>query len=121
MVAQQLDDVRTIAPQGLAAVIVPPSLLADTVESLRARHGRLVDTTPGPGVDIVVATARQTKGLEFDTVVLVAPELIVAQSHGVVGDLYVSMTRCTQALRVVSTAAPDDLPAGLTWGPERRH
>ena len=121
VVAQQLDDVRTIAPQGLAAVIVPPSFLADTVENLQARHGRLVDTTPGPGVDIVVATARQTKGLEFDTVVLVAPELIVAQSHGVVGDLYVSMTRCTQALRVVSTAAPDDLPAGLTWGPERRH
>ena len=82
--------------------------------ALRARWGEArVDRAPLPGVEVVVATPRETKGLEFDAVVLAAPERIVADAHGVVGDLYVAMTRSTQALTVVTAAAEEELPAGL--------
>lgn len=42
------------------------------------------------------------KGLEFDTVVLVEPEEILAESPG---DLFVAMTRCTKRLHTVRSGA----------------
>jgi DNA helicase IV len=62
------------------------------------------------GQDIVSTTPGEAKGLEFDAVVLVEPALIVAEAGGVVGDLYVAMTRSTQTLRIIATG---ELPAGL--------
>lgn len=56
---------------------------------------------------LAVMGPRETKGLEFDVVVLVEPGEVLAASPG---DLYVAMTRATRALRVV-TAGPT--PAGL--------
>ena len=104
---------RARVPEGLLAVIVPVDDVAAHLDAQRARWGERADRTPVPGVEVVVVTARETKGLEFDSVVLVSPERIVADAEGVVGDLYVSMTRCTQSVRVVSTAVEADLPAGL--------
>ena len=77
-----------------------------------------MDTAPLPGVEIVVATPWETKGLEFDTVVLVSPERIVDDARGVVGDLYVAMTRATQSLSVVAGTDAAALPAGLADVPE---
>jgi DNA helicase IV len=51
-------------------------------------------------------TPTQSKGLEFDAVVLVEPADVL---KGGAGDLYVAMTRPTQALRVVHSKP---LPAG---------
>ena len=104
---------RARVPEGLLAVIVPVDDVAAHLAAQRARWGERADRTPATGVEVVVVTARETKGLEFDSVVLVSPERIVADAEGVVGDLYVSMTRCTQSVRVVSTAVEADLPAGL--------
>ncbi|MDQ1731238.1 MAG: hypothetical protein QOK10_1397 [Pseudonocardiales bacterium] len=59
---------------------------------------------------ISVLTARQVKGLEFDSVILIEPAEIVAESARGVNDLYVAMTRPTQRLRILHSAA---LPAGL--------
>ncbi|UBH23642.1 AAA family ATPase [Micrococcus porci] len=98
---------------GLVAVIVPADDAAEHLTHLQDRWGSLVDRAPAPGVEVVVVTARETKGLEFDAVVLVSPERIVADADGVVGDLYVAMTRCTQSISVVSGAAEEELPAGL--------
>ncbi|MDT4903289.1 MAG: hypothetical protein QOH52_1305, partial [Pseudonocardiales bacterium] len=53
------------------------------------------------------------KGLEFDTVVLVEPAAIVAESARGLNDLYVALTRPTQRLHVVHQL---DLPAGLGAG-----
>ncbi|MDO5635106.1 MAG: AAA family ATPase [Micrococcus sp.] len=102
-----------LLPEGLNAVIVPAAHLEATWQRLRAAFGERVDRVPAPGVRLVVATPRETKGLEFDGVVIAAPEEIVAEARGVVGDLYVSMTRSTQALSVVSTTSAERLPAGL--------
>jgi DNA helicase IV len=50
---------------------------------------------------VVVLTVRQAKGLEFDTVVVVDPDRIVAASPRGQNDLYVALTRATQRLGVL--------------------
>lgn len=121
LVALTLDAVageRDRVPEGLVAVITAAAHAPELLAALRERWGRArVDTAPLPGVEIVVATPWETKGLEFDAVVLAAPERLVDDARGVVGDLYVAMTRATQSLSVVSTADVAALPAGLADPP----
>ncbi len=121
LVALTLDAVageRDRVPEGLVAVITAAAHGPELLAALRERWGRArVDTAPLPGVEIVVATPWETKGLEFDAVVLAAPERLVDDARGVVGDLYVAMTRATQSLSVVSTADVAALPAGLADPP----
>ena len=100
-------------PGGRVAVVVAPGHLERVTDALLA--SRLAPwTTAGAGgaleAPLVVLTARQTKGLEFDVVVLVEPTAITAGPDGSAGDLYVAMTRPTQALRVVAAGG---LPPGL--------
>lgn len=110
---------RNRVPEALTAVIAPAERTGELLTALRERWGEAaVDTAPLPGVEIVVATPWETKGLEFDTVVLVSPERIVADARGVVGDLYVAMTRATQSLSVVAGTDAAALPAGLADVPE---
>ena len=110
---------RGRVPEALTAVIAPAGQTGELLTALRERWGEAaVDTAPLPGVEIVVATPWETKGLEFDTVVLVSPERIVADARGVVGDLYVAMTRATQSLSVVAGTDAAALPAGLADVPE---
>ena len=110
---------RNRVPEALTAVIAPAGQTGELLTALRERWGEAaVDTAPLPGVAIVVATPWETKGLEFDTVVLVSPERIVADARGVVGDLYVAMTRATQSLSVVAGTDAAALPAGLADVPE---
>jgi DNA helicase IV len=99
---------------GLLAVIAPVSLEPRIAALLAERYGDRVGSGGGGlGQDIVSTTPGEAKGLEFDAVVLVEPALIVAETGGVVGDLYVAMTRSTQTLRVLATG---ELPAGLDEG-----
>jgi DNA helicase IV len=58
----------------------------------------------------VVLTTRQTKGLEFDSVLVVDPAGIVAESPRGYSDLYVALTRATQRLGILHD---DALPAPL--------
>lgn len=110
---------RNRVPEALTAVIAPAGRTGELLMALRERWGEAaVDTAPLPGVEIVVATPWETKGLEFDTVVLVSPERIVDDARGVVGDLYVAMTRATQSLSVVAGTDAAALPAGLADVPE---
>ena len=110
---------RNRVPEALTAVIAPAGQTGELLTALRERWGEAaVDTAPLPGVAIVVATPWETKGLEFDTVVLVSPERIVDDARGVVGDLYVAMTRATQSLSVVAGTDAAALPAGLADVPE---
>ena len=69
-------------------------------------------TVGGSGLDaqVSVITVRESKGLEFDDVVLVEPADVVADSPRGVNDLYVALTRPTQRLTVVHAR---DLPAGF--------
>ncbi|MEV6371957.1 HelD family protein [Micromonospora musae] len=55
---------------------------------------------------VVVLTVAQAKGLEFDSVLVVDPDRIVAESPRGRSDLYVALTRATQRLGVLRPA-PD--------------
>ncbi|MFR0636824.1 HelD family protein [Glutamicibacter soli] len=96
---------------GLQAVIVPQDQLAHTRDVISAAYGdRVGEGSGGLSQDIVVISARESKGLEFDGVIILEPEQLVAEVDGGVGDLYVAMTRTTQRLRVVYTG---ELPEGM--------
>ncbi|MFE6864233.1 HelD family protein [Nocardia sp. NPDC057668] len=84
------------AHPGTTAIIVPHDLapeLADAADD-SAR----------------VLTVHDVKGLEFDAVILVEPQRVLAESPRGMNDLYVALTRATQRLTVVHTA---DLPPVL--------
>jgi hypothetical protein len=100
-----MDDV---ADGGRVAVVAPDHLtgpVRDAVEAagLGAAMGTGTSALEAP---LIVLTPRQSKGLEFDVVVLVEPAGVLATSAG---DLYVAMTRPTRQLRVVHH---EPLPAG---------
>ncbi|GHD07083.1 HelD family protein [Zhihengliuella salsuginis] len=113
-----VDAVRRVLPEEVAAsdggltAVIAPRHLVDAVRAAAVEgFGRRVGTGSG-GVeqDIVVTTARESKGLEFDVVVLVEPEALIAEADGGLGGLYVAMTRATQRLRVLAEGA---IPDGL--------
>ena len=78
---------------GLIAVIADDS-----------RHAALAAALGG--ADVTLIDPRESKGLEFDVVVVVEPAQIAARP----GDMYVAMTRPTQKLVMVHEA---ELPSGL--------
>jgi superfamily I DNA/RNA helicase len=77
---------------------------------LAGRLGRaVVDAVPEAAVGeqteldsrVVVLTVRQAKGLEFDSVIVVEPASIVAESPRGTSDLYVALTRATHRLGIL--------------------
>ncbi|MDN5771911.1 MAG: AAA family ATPase, partial [Microlunatus sp.] len=83
------------AVDGTVGVVAPPSQVAELWAALR-RGGP--DETDGPGDRVIVVTALQAKGLEYDGVLVVDPDAIVAESAGGLRTLYVALTRPTQRL-----------------------
>ncbi|ALV44831.1 AAA family ATPase [Arthrobacter alpinus] len=96
---------------GLVAVITPAAMVQQTTLALRSVYGNRIGHGAGSlEQDIVVIDPHEAKGLEFDGVIIVEPATLLADANGRVGDLYVSMTRPTQRLRMI-TSQP--LPAGI--------
>jgi DNA helicase IV len=109
------------AGDGTIAVIVPDGRL-DEVRG--AVSNVLPEAVSGRGLDddasatgdadierpVVVLTVRQAKGLEFDSVLVADPSLIVTESARGLGDLYVALTRATQRAGVIHTG---DVPSVL--------
>jgi DNA helicase IV len=102
------------AGAGRVGVLVP--------EGLEAELGRaLVEAVPGAAVgeqpdllnQVVLMTVRQAKGLEFDAVIVVEPDRIVAESPRGLSDLYVAVTRATRRLGVLHTAELPKVLAAL--------
>ncbi|MGH3788639.1 MAG: HelD family protein [Pseudonocardiaceae bacterium] len=89
---------------GRVAVLGPVSEL----DALR----RIVPAAGSAELDspVTVLTVAQAKGLEFDSVVLVDPAAIVAESPRGLNDLYVALTRTTHRLCIVH---PGNLPEVL--------
>jgi DNA helicase IV len=85
--------------EGTVGVICPPAtkdrLAAELEQAQLAGTERLAVVTP-----------LQSKGLEYDAVLVITPDDIVAESPGGVRALYVALTRPTQRL-VTLDAAPD--------------
>lgn len=71
-------------------------------------------THPNKLTNCAVYDITTSKGLEFDEVIVVAPDQIVAQSPQGLQDLYVALTRATQGLIVVAPQQSSVLPE-LQW------
>ncbi|MFF7334055.1 HelD family protein [Streptomyces sp. NPDC008150] len=97
------DAVAELAPtDGRLAVVAP----RDLHRGLAARlDGVTAGTEPDLTRPVVLLDPRQSKGLEFDAVLVVEPA-----RYGT-SDLYVALTRATQRLGVLHTGT---LPAGMT-------
>ena len=99
--AAMINIVRTLLAEveGTVGVICPPSTKDELAAQLE--QARLA------GADrVAVVTPLEAKGLEYDGVLVVTPDDIVAESPGGVRALYVALTRPTQRL-VTLDAAPD--------------
>jgi hypothetical protein len=93
---------------GRLAVIAPTARIGELARTLPvAVPGDRPEVLDAP---VALLTVGQSKGLEFDRVVLVDPAGILAQSPAGGHDLYVALTRATHRLTVVYHG---DLPAAL--------
>jgi DNA helicase IV len=88
---------------GRLAVLVPRGL----AEEFGAGAGDLESP-------VVTLTVGQSKGLEFDSVLLVEPALMLSESPRGANDLYVAMTRATKRLGVLHTGQLPSVLARLT-------
>jgi len=100
------------AGEGRVGVLVPEGRQADLGRALvEAVPGAAVGEQPDLLNQVVLMTVRQAKGLEFDSVIVVEPDQIIAESPRGLSDLYVAVTRATRRLGVLHTA---DLPKVLS-------
>ncbi|ONH23845.1 HelD family protein [Pseudofrankia asymbiotica] len=120
------ETVRTagIIGEGRLAVICPP----ETAGPVRAALCRLAPELlgaagPGSGAGdgaevldarVAVLTVADSKGLEFDAVLLVEPSALLAGPTRGLADLYVALTRATRSLTVLHTGALPPVLARLT-------
>jgi DNA helicase IV len=89
---------------GRLGVIVPAGRMAELGATLvAALPEAAVGEHPELESRVVVLTVSQAKGLEFDSVLVVEPDRIVAESPRGHSDLYVALTRATQRLGILRT------------------
>jgi DNA helicase IV len=97
---------------GRLGVLVPDSRVAQLGAALTAAVPEsAVGEQPDLRNRVVLMTVRQAKGLEFDAVLVLQPDEILAESPRGLSDLYVAVTRATRRLGVLHTA---DLPKVLS-------
>ena len=102
------EELAEMADDGKLAVIAPGALVAELARAIPAAvPGDRTEVLDSP---VALLTVGQSKGLEFDRVVLVDPAGILAQSPAGGHDLYVAITRATHRLTVVHDG---DLPPSL--------
>ena len=93
-----------------------PAAIEEFVRDEAGREGTSVVIGP-PGVPGTVPPA-ETKGLEFDSVLVVDPQRILASGPRGAAELYVALTRATQRLGVLHR---DPLPQALSGLEESAH
>jgi len=81
---------------GTVGIIVPPSRLGATTR-LAMSDPRLAALEER----LLVVTSLQAKGLEYDGVLVVCPDEIVAEAPGAERVLYVALTRATQRMTIL--------------------
>lgn len=102
---------RALDSRGTLAVVVSDSLVHEVWPALAESLGEEVGRgAAGLARPVAVLTPQESKGLEFDSVVVVEPQRMVDEIVRGAAALYVAMTRSTQRLHLVTTGA---LPAGI--------
>ncbi len=90
----------------LMALLPELAIVADSVDPASVA-GNALDAP------VAVLSVAETKGLEFDAVVLVEPAALLAEPTRGLADLYVALTRATQSLCVVHSGELPAVLAGL--------
>ena len=102
-VAAAVREDRAIDSRGTLAVIALAKSVPGVFQQLRGEFGSDValgsDSLMTP---VTVLSPQEAKGLEFDSVVIVEPQAIIADSSRGAAALYVAMTRPTQRLTLVN-------------------
>ena len=99
---------------GRLGVIVPETSRTELGTAVTAAVPRaMVGEDSDLGSPVVVLSVAQVKGLEFDSVIVVEPGLLLAGSPRGLNDLYVALTRATQRLGVVHSGELPAVLAGL--------
>jgi DNA helicase IV len=96
---------------GTVVVICPPSLLDQMADALTDSHVEFGTVAAG-GLDrtVTLVSIETAKGLEFDSVLIVEPARLVAESVQGLRSLYVALTRTTRRLTIAHAAPlPDPL------------
>ena len=105
-IAQKINQVNDEV-DGTIGLIAPQSVLNQL--------GGIADLVhPGAREKLAAVTPLQSKGLEYDAVIVIGPDEIVAETAGGVRVLYVALTRATQRLVVVDLGESGKWRAALT-------
>jgi DNA helicase IV len=101
-----------VREEGRSAVIVPPAMQGSMAQALNHALGHSLVASGTGALDsrVSVLTVAETKGLEFDQVVVVEPADLIGAGPRGPHDLYVALTRATRELVVVHA---DPLPPGF--------
>jgi DNA helicase IV len=93
------------------ALIIPDVRYSDVLRACWNNSIAIGDGRDGDfSLAITLVPASASKGLEFDSVIMLAPDEILASGADGRRLLYIAMTRCTQELVIIHSAA---LPEGL--------
>jgi len=96
--------------QGKVAVVAPSAMLGALAAELGPDLARTGSDAGVLDARVAVLAPEMAKGLEFDSVVVVEPARLVAESPQGLRALYVALTRTTRRLHLVSSGA---LPSAL--------
>jgi DNA helicase IV len=91
------------AVEGTVGIVVPVARRAQVQVWLDSWSHLAADASGGSQARVAVLTGLETKGLEFDGIVVVAPDEIEAESATGRATLYVVLTRATQRMVTLST------------------
>ncbi len=99
-----------VVGDGRLAILVPRSRMGDLGRPLASLDDvALADDPNALDHHAVILTVAQSKGLEFDSVLVVEPQAILDASANGARDLYVALTRATRRLGVVHTGELPDV------------
>ncbi len=102
-VAREVRDARVRLGEGRLGILVADAAFAEVSTAvLGVVPDAAVGSDPDLTAPVAVLTVAQAKGLEFDDVIVVDPDGIVAASPRGRSDLYVALTRATQRLTLVT-------------------
>ena len=91
------------AVEGTVGIVVPQARRAQVQEWLDGWSDLAQDAAGGSLARVAVLTGLETKGLEFDGIVVVRPHEIEEESATGRGTLYVAFTRATQLMVTLTT------------------
>ena len=104
-------DEQVATGDGRLAVLVPGSRYAELIDLVAAALPGVAHGSDPTLLDAgaVMLTVEQSKGLEFDSVLIADPAAILRDSPRGGSDLYVAVTRATQRLGVIAIGALPDV------------